>query len=185
MRAAGIEPAQALRPYGFSYQLRLSPPRLAPSRWSEFVVWTIPSPCVRPVEGVGRRCCPSSLYTFPPKLPSADLARDCHLRGFPDFEQFYPVGFPTGTQFPLKSVASTSFATPANSDFYRLWAGFGQEVFVTPHTGLLDPASRAVEPSWPEPLACEHCRRSVERVLEVDCVVFFDHLDAGRAVLAT
>jgi hypothetical protein len=25
VRAAGLEPAQALRPYGFSYQLRLSP----------------------------------------------------------------------------------------------------------------------------------------------------------------
>jgi hypothetical protein len=28
VRTAGIEPAQAFRPYGFSYQLRLSPPRL-------------------------------------------------------------------------------------------------------------------------------------------------------------
>lgn len=28
VRAAGIEPAQAFRPYGFSYPLRLSPPRL-------------------------------------------------------------------------------------------------------------------------------------------------------------
>jgi len=28
VRAAGIEPAQAFRAYGFSYQLRLSPPRL-------------------------------------------------------------------------------------------------------------------------------------------------------------
>jgi hypothetical protein len=41
------------------------------------------------------------------------LARDRHLRGFPDFEQFCVPGFPEGTQIVLKSVASTNFATPA------------------------------------------------------------------------
>jgi len=45
VRAGGLEPPQALLPYGFSYQLRLSPPRLAPAEPGEFVVWTIPSPC--------------------------------------------------------------------------------------------------------------------------------------------
>jgi len=40
VRAGGLEPPQALRPYGFSYPLRLSPP----PGWA-FVVWTIPSPC--------------------------------------------------------------------------------------------------------------------------------------------
>src|SRR5271163_1842781 len=37
VRAAGIEPAQAFRPYGFSHQPRLSPPRLrigTASSWS-------------------------------------------------------------------------------------------------------------------------------------------------------
>lgn len=39
VRAGGLEPPQTFRPYGFSYQLRLSPPRVR-----GFVVWTIPSP---------------------------------------------------------------------------------------------------------------------------------------------
>ena len=62
---------------------------------------------------LGCRCCPSSLYTFPPDVRPAGLARDCHLRGFPDFEQFCFSGFPKSTQIALKSVASTNFATPA------------------------------------------------------------------------
>jgi hypothetical protein len=57
-----------------------------------------------------RRRCPSSLYTF----PFLGLARDCHLKGFPEFEQFYIFGFPKSTQFTKKkSVAFTNFATPA------------------------------------------------------------------------
>jgi hypothetical protein len=94
-----------LAPNGFSYQLRLSPS--PPSRVRArggFVVWTIPSPW-----RVRFRCCPSSLYTFP--LPG--LARDCHLTGFPDFEQFCISGFPGSTQTSFKSVASTDSATPA------------------------------------------------------------------------
>jgi hypothetical protein len=104
VRAAGVEPAQALRPYGFSYPLRLSPPDPARFRAGGFGVWTIPSPWPR-----GFRCCPSSLYTFP--FPG--LARDCHLTGSPEFGQFCIAGFPASTQVWLKSVASTSFATPA------------------------------------------------------------------------
>jgi len=39
VRAVGVEPTRALRPCGFSYRLRLSPP------WTgRFAVWTIPSP---------------------------------------------------------------------------------------------------------------------------------------------
>lgn len=38
VRAAGVEPARALRPYGFSYHFGFRRRRLA------FVVWTIPSP---------------------------------------------------------------------------------------------------------------------------------------------
>jgi hypothetical protein len=112
VRAAGIEPAQAFRPYGFSHPLRLSPPRRALSRQNEFGVWTIPSPWHRR-EAACFRCCPSSLYTFPRALRPLGLARDCHLRGSPDFEQFYVSDFPERTQIAFKSVASTSFATPA------------------------------------------------------------------------
>jgi hypothetical protein len=100
VRAAGLEPAQALRPYGFSYQLRLSPPwRLGgspPTR--KFVVWTIPSPWRSLARRSRVRCCPSSLYTFPRRLRAKGLARDCHVTGFPEFGQFCIAGFPTRTQ---------------------------------------------------------------------------------------
>jgi hypothetical protein len=75
-------------------------------RREAFVVWTIPSPW-----RIRFRCCPSSLYTFP--LPG--LARDCHAKGFPEFEQFCTCGFPQSTLGRLKSVASTNSATPAYS----------------------------------------------------------------------
>jgi len=44
----------------------------------------------------------------------AGLARDCHFTGFPEFEQFYILGFPQehSSNWP-KSVASTNSATPA------------------------------------------------------------------------
>ena len=46
------------------------------------------------IAGLQVRCCPSSLYTFPAEFLRLGLARDCHLTGFPDFEQFYIGGFP-------------------------------------------------------------------------------------------
>ncbi len=55
------------------------------------------------------RCCPSSLYTFLLR----GLARDCHLTGFPDFEQFYSRRFRRCTQLVFKSLVSTSFTTSA------------------------------------------------------------------------
>ena len=65
-------------------------------------------PPTRPVRGLdhpfalacGLRRCPSGLYTFP--LPG--LARDCHSTGFPEFEQFYRLGFPKGTQVGLSPL---------------------------------------------------------------------------------
>ena len=99
MRAAGIEPAQALRPYGFSYHFGFHRRREG--------VRGLDYPFTMARER--GRCCPSSLYTF---FPKGSLARDCHLKGFPEFEQFCIRGFPRSTQ-SLKSVASTSFATPA------------------------------------------------------------------------
>ena len=86
VRAAGVEPARALRPYGFSYHFGFRRRRKA------FVVWTIPSPWP---ESCRRR--PSSLYTFPGR-PSPGLARDTHLTGFPEFERFYVWGFPRRTR---------------------------------------------------------------------------------------
>jgi hypothetical protein len=37
-------------------------------------------------------------------LSLGGLARDCHLTGFPEFEQFYSLGFPKGTQFGLSPL---------------------------------------------------------------------------------
>jgi hypothetical protein len=103
VRAAGIEPAQALRPYGFSYHFGFH------RRLEAFVVWTIPSPWRVSAVGAARLVSTPS----PAKRRfGGSLARDCHLKGFPDFEQFCIHGFPRSTQF-FKSVASTSFATPA------------------------------------------------------------------------
>ncbi len=84
VRAGGLEPPQALRPYGFSYQLRLSPPR------SQMRVCGLDYPfTVR--RQAAFRCCPSSLYTFPPRgglgsgLPGERLPRIWAVlrRGFP------------------------------------------------------------------------------------------------------
>jgi hypothetical protein len=109
VRAGGLEPPWA-KPDGFSYQLRLSPPpagRMCADRrlWSGLSLHPIPLP--------GFRCCPSSLYTFRRAGEHDGLARDCHVTGFPEFEQFCIAGFPASTQSGLKSVASTDSATPA------------------------------------------------------------------------
>ena len=40
------------------------------------------------------------------------LARDCHFKGFPEFEQFYSYCFQYGTQI-FKSCVSTNSTTPA------------------------------------------------------------------------
>jgi hypothetical protein len=94
VRAAGIEPAQALRPYRFSYHFGL---------WSGYpVTLTLYAlGAARPVST------PSPAKDF-----GGSLARDCHFTGFPDFEQFCIHGFAGSTQ-SFKSVAFTSFATPA------------------------------------------------------------------------
>ena len=97
VRATGIEPVQAFRPYGFSYQLRLSPPptwRL----WSGLSLH-------RGVAAVG-----AARLVSTPSCCQAWLG--ITNEGFPEFEQFCIRGFPRSTQW-LKSVASTNFATPA------------------------------------------------------------------------
>ena len=117
VRAAGLEPAQSFRTEGFSYQLRLSPP--CPGACAQARLWSglyLHHWCVRAF-----RCCPSSLYTFAPTVRSGRLARDCHVKGFPEFEQFCSLGFPKRTQ-SFKSLASTSFATPAYSQEIRYLA---------------------------------------------------------------
>jgi hypothetical protein len=60
------------------------------------------------------RCCPSSLYTFALTVRFRRLARDCHVKGFPEFEQFCSLGFPKRTQ-TFKSLASTISPRPLRS----------------------------------------------------------------------
>ena len=105
VRAEGFEPTQALRPSGFSYHLRLSPP--------PFGVCGLDYPFTLPrnIRGLG-----AARLVSTPSRPDAfrpGLARDCHFKGFPEFEQFCIAGFPAGTQVAFKSGASASFATPA------------------------------------------------------------------------
>ncbi len=76
-------------PNGFSYQLRLSPP---PPPWRLWSGLSLHPSALR------LRCCPSSLYTFTPALRPECLARDCHVTGFPDFEQFCIARFRASTQ---------------------------------------------------------------------------------------
>ena len=63
VRAAGLEPAQALRPNGFSYHFGF--------RRRHSGVRGLDYPFTMRVAAF--RCCPSSLYTFPIR----GLARDC------------------------------------------------------------------------------------------------------------
>ena len=73
-----LNPHGPFKPCGFSYRLRLSPPRrdafgeLTPGLRSGLSLHP-------PPETPELRCCPSSLYTFPAGV-SPGLARDCHLR---------------------------------------------------------------------------------------------------------
>lgn len=44
------------------------------------------------------------LVSTPSRETLAGLARDSHLTGFPEFEQFYAAGFPAGTQARISPV---------------------------------------------------------------------------------
>ncbi len=109
MRAEGFEPPRAVKLRGFSYRLRLSPSLLQ----SVSKVCGLDYPFTVPRIAPGVRCCPSSLYTFPAEKLRPGLARDCHVKGFPEFGQFYFASFPASTQVLLKSAASAVSATPA------------------------------------------------------------------------
>jgi len=103
-----LNPHGPCGPTDFHTQLWLSPPLLSCLR-----VWGLDYPFTVPGFSSGARCCPSSLYKFP-ALFGPGLARDRHVTGFPEFEQFCAAGFPTGTQvLSLKSDASADSATPA------------------------------------------------------------------------
>ena len=119
-----LRPTDFLTIYGFR-----RPRRSALSTSARFVVWTIPSPY--PGLEPERRCCPSSLYTFPSGTIHPGLARDCHFTGFPEFEQFCIAGFPREHSSSFKSVASTIPPRPRSSSIYSRERENSQEKFVT------------------------------------------------------
>src|SRR5208282_6795552 len=60
------------------------------------------------------------------------LARDCHLTGFPEFEQFCVPGFPGRTQMIFKSVASTVPPRPRGPKSGRPLRGRGSSSSPSP-----------------------------------------------------
>jgi len=92
VRAEGLEPSRTLRSNGFSCPLRLSPPPHACSK-----VWGLDYPFT--VSGFDSGCQVLPVYSL--HLPGQfqpGLARDRHVTGFPEFEQFCIAGFPASTQ---------------------------------------------------------------------------------------
>ena len=96
VRAEGVEPSRAFAgPTDFHTTSAFAAAALA------FVVWTIPSPS----GAFRRRCCPSSLYTFPADAVPSGLGSGSPFQGFPDFEQFCIAGFPgEHSSFPLSPL---------------------------------------------------------------------------------
>ena len=102
VRAGGLEPPQALRPYGFSYQLRLSPPRRP--RRGELRVCGLDYPFTlrRPLDPRHRRLGAARLVSTPSRRPAEGSAIRAWLgiasEGFPEFGQFCFRDFPRSTQ---------------------------------------------------------------------------------------
>jgi len=129
-----------------------------------FAVWTIPSPYAPVFIGVSGA---ARLVSTPSRLVAPGLARDCHVTGFPDFEQFCIAGFPASTQVLFKSSASAipprPHGWPINSSLIIQAAKRNLSFFL-----------------WLLPHDVDD--GDVEVGLDVGGVIFFDHLDAGAAV---
>ena len=91
VRAEGLEPSLSLRKNGFSC------PATAFAALGYRAQGLGSGLSLHQPDFVRLRCCPSSLYTFLAVF-GPGLARDRHVTGFPEFEQFYAAGFPAGTQ---------------------------------------------------------------------------------------
>ena len=105
VRAEGLEPSRTLRSNGFSYPATA----FAAAHRFRNGVWGLDYPFTISVEDLGA----ARLVSTPSRPIGLGLARDRHVTGFPDFEQFCTAGFPAGTQVSLKSDASADSATPA------------------------------------------------------------------------
>ena len=129
--------------------------------------------------GPGLRRCPSSLYTFPSGVFRTGLARDCHLTGFPEFEQFYIASFPAEHSRLAQVRCVYQFRHARNSALYSGGPGGPLELIFGRRVRLL----AAIAPGRPGTFAPDIDRGNVERCADMHRVVFFNHLDAGAAVL--
>jgi len=125
VRAEGIEPS---RPCGLRIfvPLRLSPPRHAGS-WSGLYLHHSPWGL-----GAARLVSTPSRKHFRAWLGIA-------ISGFPDFEQFYAVGFPMGTQV-LKSAASAISPRPREIGYCTIIQGIRKDLSLAgqAHASYLD-----------------------------------------------
>src|SRR2546430_14396068 len=92
----------------------------------------------------GVRCCPSSLYTFPVGLRPG-LARDRHVRGFPEFGQFCIARFRASTQVFLKSAASAIPPRPLSDDGWACGAYGGRGSFAKMGQGAPSRAGEGID----------------------------------------
>ena len=88
VRAEGLEPSRTLRPNGFSYHLRLSPPPCGVCGLDYPFTVALAVGAARLVSTPSRR----------EHVVRPGLARDCHFTGLPEFEQFCIAGFPASIQ---------------------------------------------------------------------------------------
>jgi hypothetical protein len=97
VRAGGLEPPRA-EPDGFSYPLRFSPPPREARRLGSGL-------SLRRAVGNSQGLGAARLVSTPSTaLSRRSLARDRHLTGFPEFEQFCTARFRVGTQFGLSPL---------------------------------------------------------------------------------
>src|SRR5439155_3665167 len=154
MRAEGLEPPRAVKLRGFSYRLRLSPPRLAGRVCGLDYPFTVPG-------RAGVRCCPSSLYTFPAGRLRPGLARDRHMTGFPEFGQFCSRRFPgEHSSFPQVRCVCHS-ATPAERRRFKLaeHTGGGGPLEKWGRGALRERGKGSIgTPASAPPLSCERVR---------------------------
>jgi hypothetical protein len=145
VRAAGLEPTQGLRPYGFSYQLRLSPSHTREVRDCEFVVWTILHRGVRPGEafavGAARLVSTPSRETFVLRawLGTATCEGSPTLRSSAS---------PVSRRAPksrLSPLRLPILPPPRTVESYRLCAGFDQAPPTSKRASTLRPSMCASE----------------------------------------
>lgn len=100
VRAEGVEPSRAVRPYGFSYRYGFRRPcRARPGLQSGLSLHRLPVS----FRGLGA----ARLVSTPSRRKHSVWAwLGIAISGFPEFGQFYFASFPASTQNWLKSVAS-------------------------------------------------------------------------------